>query len=155
MRNINFRRWLLGGLVAGVVIDIIGFIVDGLWLKPAWQSGVMTSLGLSGFTPSTWAWFNVLGIIEGLLALWVYAAIRNRFGPGVNTAFKAAVVTWAIGSLLPNLSFMVYGGIFSKQVAAYTALGAFVELVIGTIAGAALYKEATVPVAAPAVPVQA
>lgn len=140
MTKMNFRRWLLGGLVAGVLIDIIGFLVDGVWLKTAWQSG-MTSLGLTGFAPSVWAWFNVLGIINGLMAMWIYTAIRPRFGPGVNTAFKAAIVTWMIGSLIPNLSFMVFGGLFSHTLAAYTTLGAFIELLIGTIAGAAIYKE--------------
>jgi len=140
MAKMNFRRWLLAGLIAGVVSDLIGFLVDGLWLRPAWRSG-MQSLGLSGFSPSAWAWFNVLGVVTGLTAIWIYAGIRPRFGPGVNTALKAALVTWVLTSLIPNLSFMVFGGLFSHQLAAYTTLGAFVELVVGTIAGASVYKE--------------
>jgi hypothetical protein len=141
MGKMNFRRWLLGGLIAGVIMDILGFFIDGLWLKHAWQSG-MQSLGLSGFAPSTWAWFNVLGVINGLLAMWVYCGIRPRYGAGLNTAFKAAMVVWIIGSVIPNLSFMVFGGLFSHQLAAYTTLGAFIEIVVGVIAGAATYKEA-------------
>jgi hypothetical protein len=140
----NFRRWLLAGLVAGVTADVLGFLIDGIWLKPAWQSG-MQSLGLSGFAPSAWAWFNVLGVVNGLMALWIYVSIRPRFGPGLNTAFKAAVVTWIIGSLIPNLTFMVFGGLFSHQLAAFVTLGAFIQTVVGVIAGAALYKEASVP----------
>jgi hypothetical protein len=142
MGKMNFRRWLLGGLVAGVVMDILGFFIDGLWLKQAWQSG-MSSLGLTGFAPSTWAWFNVLGVINGLLAMWVYCGIRPRYGAGLNTAFKAAIVVWTIGSVIPNLSFMVFGGLFSHQLAAYTTLGAFISTVVGVIAGAATYKEET------------
>jgi hypothetical protein len=101
----------------------------------------MQSLGLTGFAPSVWAWYNVLGVVNGLMAMWIYAAIRPRFGPSVNTAFKAAVVAWVIGSLIPNLTFMVFGGLFSHQLAAYTTLGSFIEIVVGVIAGAALYKE--------------
>jgi hypothetical protein len=140
MGKMNFRRWLLAGLIAGVVMDILGFFIDGIWLKPAWQSG-MQALGLSGFAPSTWEWFNVLGIVNGLLAMWVYVGIRPRFGPGVNTAFKAAIVFWIIGSLIPNLAFMVFGGLFSHQLAAYVTLGGFIQAVVGVIAGAAAYKE--------------
>jgi hypothetical protein len=140
MSKMNFRRWLLAGLVAGVIMDILGFLIDGIWLKPAWQSG-MQSLGLTGFAPSAWAWFNVLGVVNGLMALWVYCGIRPRFGPGLNTAFKAAVVVWIVGALIPNLSLMVFGGLFSHQLAAYTTLGSFIQIVVGVIAGAALYKE--------------
>jgi hypothetical protein len=140
MGKMNFRRWLLAGLVAGVVMDILGFLIDGIWLKSAWQSG-MPSLGMSGFAPSTWAWFNVLGIVNGLMALWVYCGIRPRFGAGLNTAFKAAIVVWVIGSLIPNLAFMVLGGVLSHQLAAYVTLGAFIQCVVGVISGAAVYKE--------------
>lgn len=143
MGKMNFRRWLLAGLVAGVIMDILGFLIDGLWLKGAWQAG-MQSLALSGFAPSAWAWFNVLGIVNGLLALWVYVSIRPRFGPGLNTAFKAAIVFWVIGSLIPSLSFMVFGGQFSHQLAAYTTLGSFIQTIVGVIAGAATYKEEAV-----------
>lgn len=151
MGKMNFRRWLLAGLVAGVIMDILGFFIDGLWLKGAWQAG-MQSLGVSGFAPSVWEWSNVLGVVNGLLAMWVYVGIRPRFGAGLNTAFKAAIVVWFIGSLIPNLVFMVFGGLFSHQLAAYVTLGAFVQTVVGVIAGAATYKEEpTETVAVPAV----
>ena len=140
MGKMNFRRWLLGGLVAGVIMDILGYFINGVWLAPSWHAG-MRSLGLSGFAPSIWPWYNVLGVVNGLMALWIYVGIRPRFGPGLNTAFKAAVTVWVIGSLIPNLTLMVFGGLFSHQLAAYTTLGAFVEIIVGVIAGAAVYKE--------------
>lgn len=146
MSKLNFRRWLLAGLVAGVIADVLGYLIDGLWLRPAWQAG-MDHLGLSSFTPSAFAWTNVLGVVSGLLAMWIYVAIRPRFGPGLNTAFKAAVVVWVIGSLIPNLTFMVFGGLFSHQLAAYVTLGAFIQTVVGVVAGAAVYKEAPAPAA--------
>jgi hypothetical protein len=48
---------------------------------------------------------------------------------------------WVIGSLLPNLSFMWLGRLFSRHLTVYTTAGALVEIVVGTVAGAALYKE--------------
>ena len=141
MGKINVSRWILGGIIAGVVADILGTLVDGVILAPRWTDG-MKALGHSGFSPNQWIWFNVLGLISGIVAIWIYAGIRPRFGAGPMTAIYAGLAVWVLGALLPNLSFMVFGGLFSKHLALYTTLGGFVEIVVGTVAGAALYKEA-------------
>jgi hypothetical protein len=99
-------------------------------------------LGHSGFSPIQWIWFNVLGLISGIVSIWIYAGIRPRFGAGPMTAIYAGLAVWVLGALVPNLSFMVIGGLFSKHLALYTTLGGIVEIVVGTVAGAAVYKEA-------------
>jgi uncharacterized membrane protein len=60
----------------------------------------------------------------------------------LRTAIYAGVVVWILGTLVPNASFMYVGGLFSKHLTLYTTLGGLIEVVVGTIAGAALYKEA-------------
>jgi hypothetical protein len=57
------------------------------------------------------------------------------------TAVRAGVAVWILGVLVPNASFMYVGGLFSRHLTLYTTLGGLVEVVVGTIAGAALYKE--------------
>jgi hypothetical protein len=99
------------------------------------------ALGRSEFSTNQWIWFNVLGLLGGIVLIWIYAAIRPRFGAGVGTAVIAGVAVWVVGSLIPNLSFMWFGGLFSKHLTAYTTAGNLVEIVVGAIAGAALYKE--------------
>jgi hypothetical protein len=141
MGKINMGRVLLGGILAGLVADALGFLVDGLLLAPRWTDG-MQRLGHPDFSSSMWIWFNVLGLVGGILAVWIYAAIRPRLGPGMKAAICAGLVVWALGSLLPNFSFMVVAGLFSKHLALYTTLGAAAEVVLGTIAGASIYKEA-------------
>lgn len=141
MGKINVGRWILGGIVAGIVADLLDYPVDGIWLASRW-TGEMNLLGHQGFTPSAWVWFNVLGIVSGLAAIWIYVAIRPRFGPGVKTAIYAGLAVWVIGSLIPNASFMYVAHLFTKHLTLYTTLGALVEIVVGTILGAALYKEA-------------
>jgi len=98
-------------------------------------------LGHVEFSPDQWIYFNVLGLIGGIALIWVYAAIRPRFGAGVLTAIYAGVAVWFIGTLLPNLSFMWVAGLFSKHLTLYTTAGALVEVVLGAVVGAALYKE--------------
>jgi hypothetical protein len=121
-------------------MDLLDYPVDGVLLAPRWMSD-MSLLGHDTFTSSMWIGFDVLGLIGGIVAIWLYAAIRPRFGPGLKTAICAGVVVWILGSLLPNVSFMYVAGLFSRHLMLYTTLGGLVEVVVGTIAGAALYKE--------------
>lgn len=140
MGKINISRWLLGGIVAGIVVDILGFLVDGVMLAPQWNAG-MKALGHGSIGSHQWIWFNLLGILGGIVAVWIYAAIRPRFGAGVKTAIYAGVAVWIIAIFIPNASFMCVTGLFSKHLTLYTTLGGLVEDVVGTVVGAWLYKE--------------
>lgn len=140
MGKINISRWLLGGIVAGIVSDILGYLVDGVLLAPRWNDG-MTRLGHSNLGPNEWIWFSGVGLVGGLVAVWIYAGIRPRFGAGVKTAVNAGIAAWILSILMPNTAFMVAAGLFSKHLALYTTVGGFFEVVIGTIVGAWLYKE--------------
>ena len=140
MGKINIGRVIIAGLVAGIVADILSFLVDGMLLAPRWADG-MTRLGHGAFSPNEWIWFNVIGLAGGIALIWIYAAIRPRFGAGVQTAIYAGIVYWFVASLLPNLTFMWVGGLFSRHLTAMTTAGDLIETLAGAIAGAALYKE--------------
>lgn len=140
MGKINMGRVILAGLVAGLVADVLGYLTDGVLLASQWADG-MKALGRTNFSPNQWIWFDMLGLVSGIAVIWVYAAIRPRFGPGVKTAVYAGVAVWFVGSLLPNLAFMWFADLFSHQLTLMTTLGGIIETVVGAIAGAALYKE--------------
>lgn len=140
MGKINLGRLILGGIVAGIVGDILGYGVDGWLLQQAWANA-MKALGRSAFSPSALILFNLLGIVTGLVAVWIYVAIRPRFGPGVKTAIYAAIATWILAALLPNASFMYAAGLFPGHLTLYTTTGALVEIAVATIIGAWIYKE--------------
>ena len=145
MGKINLGRVILGGIVAGIVADILDFPVDGVWLAGHWTNSMKT-LGMpTSMSTTQMVSYNLLGIVGGLVSIWIYAAIRPRFGAGVKTAVRAGLAVWVLSALLPNIGIMlvtfpVY--VFGRRLTLYTTLGALVEIVIGTIAGAALYKEA-------------
>ncbi|MGA2146327.1 MAG: hypothetical protein ABSH49_15335 [Bryobacteraceae bacterium] len=105
MGKFNVSRLILGGIVAGIVADVLGFLVDGVLLAPLWTAG-MKALGRPDFATNQWIWFNLFGIASGILVLWLYAAIRPRYGPGPKTAICAGLAVWFIGVLLPNAGFM-------------------------------------------------
>ncbi len=140
MGKINIGRVVLGGIVAGIVLDLLGYLVDGVLLAPAWNSG-MKALGHADLSMNQIVEFNLLGLATGIAMVWVYAAIRPRFGAGVKTAVYAGLAVWVVGILIPNASFMCVTGLFSHHLTAYTTAGALVEAVVAAIAGAALYRE--------------
>jgi hypothetical protein len=141
MGKINTGRVILGGLVAGIILDILGFLVDGIWLAPQWADG-MKALGHAEFGSSQLVWINLLGLATGIAAIWLYAGIRPRFGAGVKTAVLAGVAVWVLGWLLPNLDFMWFSGLFAHPLTAMTTGAGLVEVLLGVVAGAYLYKEA-------------
>jgi hypothetical protein len=140
MGKINMGRLILGGIVAGIAIDLLDYLVDGKWLAQRWADG-MASLGKPGFSPVQIIWFNVLGLLTGIAAIWLYTAIRPRFGAGAKTAIIAGLAVWFIGVFLPNVGLMYISQLFSKHLTLYTTLGGIVEVVFGTLAGASVYRE--------------
>jgi len=140
MGKINIGRVILGGLVAGIVSDLLGYLVDGVLLGPRWAAG-MKALGHLDVSSKRVIEFVVLRLVFGLALIWIYAAIRPRFGAGVKTAIYAGLAVWVVGVLVPNLSFMWVSGLFGHHLTAATTLGGLVEIVVGAIVGAALYTE--------------
>ena len=141
MAKINMGRVILGGIVAGIVVDILGFLVDGVMLAPRWDEG-MKALGRSNLSGNSVIWFQLFGLATGIILIWLYAAIRPRYGAGPKTALCAALAVWILTALLPNAGFMWAAGLFSANLMLMTTLGGLVEISLGALAGAALYKEA-------------
>ena len=141
MTKTNLTRVVVGGIVAGIVLNILGYIVDGILLAPQWNAG-MTALGRGGFTINQIVGFNILGFANGIFAVWLYAAIRPRYGAGPKTAICAGVALWVIAVLLPNVGFMSVSGLFPNNLTVLTTMGGIVECVVAALAGAAVYKEA-------------
>jgi hypothetical protein len=141
MSNINVSRVILGGIVAGIVYDVLDFLVDDVWLGGRWAAG-LKALGHGGaMTTTQLVEFNLIGIAVGIMAVWLYAAIRPRYGAGLRTAACAGIAVWILAFVLPNISFMYVSGLFGRRLTGATTFGALIEVVVGTIAGAALYRE--------------
>jgi len=85
MERINLGRVVLGGIVAGIVANILGYLVDGVILAPQWTAALKV-LGKGDFTTNQIIAFNVIGLAYGIFAVWLYAAIRPRYGAGPKTA---------------------------------------------------------------------
>jgi hypothetical protein len=140
MAHTNRGRVILGGLLAGLVINIVEYITNGVILKQAWGQA-MQALGKSAeLTAGAIVIFNIWGFLLGIAAVWLYAAIRPRYGAGPNTAIRAGLVTWAVAVFLSNLGYYPLG-LFPARLLVISSVVSLIELVIATLAGAWLYKE--------------
>jgi len=142
MERINLGRVVLGGIVAGIVANILGYLVDGVILAPQWTAALKV-LGKGDFTTNQIIAFNVIGLAYGIFAVWLYAAIRPRYGAGPKTALCAGLAVWVAGVLLPNAALMGITGLFPTDLTTMTTLAGLVEWAAAILAGAALYKEGT------------
>lgn len=141
MAGINYGRVVLGGLVAGVIINVVEWVLNGVVYGDAWRE-VMTSLGRPELGMDAIVWFNVIGFVLGFSMLWIYAAIRPRFGAGVKTAAVAGAFVWLVGYLIPGVYLEIMGIYPMTMMLVMVAVG-LVEAVVATIAGAYFYTEAS------------
>lgn len=139
MSKINVGRVIIGGIVAGIVIDVFEVVLNGFVLAPQWAS-LMESLNRPNVGLSQIIWFNVIGLMTGFATVWAYAAIRPRFGAGVMTAVHAGLLVWFVGNALPNAANMFAGLIPSNMSVMMIGVG-LVELIAASIAGAWFYQE--------------
>jgi hypothetical protein len=87
-----------------------------------------------------WLW----GFLIGIYALSLYATIRPRFGPGPKTAVIAGIGVWVPASLLAMIAPAALHLFRYRLIAIGVVLG-LIEIVVGTVVGAWLYKEQEVP----------
>ena len=140
MGKMNSARVFLGGLLAGVVIVALGFVTYAIYLEKLWTP-VMEALGLSTqMTTRIFIFAVLLSLISGLLAVWLYAAIRPRYGAGPKTALIAGIAFYVLTGLLPAISFSLMG-MFPTRVLVIDGLTGLVIYVVATLAGAWVYKE--------------
>jgi len=138
---INTRKVLLGGVVAGVVMNVIDFVVQyilGARMKAesdAFKPGMADAM-MSGSAIATSV---AMDLILGIALVWTYAAIRPRFGPGPRTAMYAGLLFWVLASIFFS-GFMHMGMMSTGLWWSFAVLG-LVNFLLSAWAGAKVYSE--------------
>ncbi len=140
MGKINWKRVFLGGLLAGVVLNVLGYATWAIYLgklyRPALEAlgnPIRESVGLYVFVV-------VMSFVVGILAIWLYAAIRPRYGAGPKTAVIAGIAFWILSGLLASISFGSLG-LFPVSLLIIDSLTYLVTVVVATWLGAWIYQE--------------
>ena len=143
MAKINLGRVVGGGLLAGLVMNIVDAVANGAWLGAQWlaegnqlNAALMATPGLTTTSMTGWV---LVDFLLGILTIWLYAAIRPRFGPGAKTALVAGLAVWFATHLF--FASYAFNGLYSWELVCSSSFGALIGGLAGALAGGWLYKE--------------
>jgi hypothetical protein len=140
METINFGRVILGGLLAGLVLNIGEFVLNtyvlGIQMKQFMAEHSFPDPGGNFIAIAV-----VLTFVMGIVLVLGYACIRTRLGPGVKTAIIAGLFAWFGVYFYSGIINGVLFGIPMGTMVMVIVWG-LVEFALAGIAGAWLYKEA-------------
>lgn len=139
---INTSKVVVGGFVAGIVNNALGYLIQGMLLGKRMEAemvAVAPTLQGKGMDPMSLTGRVITSFVIGFLLVWLYAAMRPRFGPGPKTALLSAFVVWLCGFVF--YMDWLYLGMMSPSLYAIVSVAMFVVCAVTAWVGAMLYKE--------------
>jgi hypothetical protein len=140
MGSINMARVIIGGVVAGLVINASEFVLNEMVLKADMEKAV-ARMNLPPIGGPAIGTFVTLGFILGIVMVWLYAAIRPRLGAGASTAACAGATTWFFAYLYPTVGMWAMGMWPDVGPLTIALVWGLIELILAAVAGAWLYQE--------------
>ncbi len=139
MNGINTGRLILGGLAAGLVINIVETLMNVVVLADSMRH-LLAERNLPPMGGGAMGGYVVLAFALGLLIVWTYAAIRTRYGPGPRTALRAGLAVWASFYLLGGSASWLMG-IVPVHIYLHTLLYTLPTMLAAGYVGGMVYKE--------------
>jgi hypothetical protein len=139
MISIRWSRVLAGGLLAGLIINLSGLTLAHFFLGPEYIEAFKAKFPPSSETAmavqhlSLRFWF-------GIVAVFLYAAMRPRFGPGPRTALIAGATFFLSVGIVMLMSVRNLG-LLSGGMLLLAGAWSFCEMCIGALVGAWVYRE--------------
>ncbi len=135
--RINWRRVLLCGIAAGFVWTILSSLTTA-FLSDAFLAAVR---GRRLDRPTASLFFTLLvpQLVMGIWAMWLYAAIRPRYGAGPKTALITGFAWWLL-SICDDSVWVALGFVPARAMISPT-LTSLPQLIISVLVGAWLYRE--------------
>lgn len=138
MGKTNLARVFLGGLLAGLILNIFEYVLNGVVYAAQWDA-FAKMLGRQ-MRPSAIPFFVVSTFVMGIGVVWLYAAARPRLGPGPKTAVLTGVAFWFFAYAIPAADH-VMAGLGPGRLTATVTLILLLGTILASLCGAALYKE--------------
>ncbi len=142
MGKTNVGRVILGSLLAGLILNIFEYVLNGVVFASQWDA-FEKMLGRQ-MRPGAIPFFIVSTFVTGIGVVWLYAAARPRLGPGPTTAALTGLAFWLFAYAIPAAN-----GIAANLEPGRLTLTVHLILLVGTVlasvCGAWLYREAANP----------
>jgi len=138
MGKINMARVFLGGLLAGLIINVFEYVLNGVVFASQWTE-FEKAIGRH-MRPGAIAFFVTSTFVAGIALVWLYAIARPRLGPGPKTAALVGLAYWLFAYAIPDANSIaanVVPGRLTATVAAFLLVG----VLLASVCGAWCYTE--------------
>jgi hypothetical protein len=139
MGRISVGGVLKGGLTAGLIMTASQFILN-VPVAGAQMDQEFAARNLPPVAGNQIAVFVVMTMLLGIATVWLYAAIRPRFGPGPKTAICAGLVVWALTYLYLSIVMGVIG-MYSMGIVVLSIVWTAIATMVAASVGGYLYTE--------------
>ena len=140
MSKINMGKVIVGGIVAGIIMNVIDYLVNGYFMAAQWsEAAKKLNTGVDAMAAGPVASYIIGDFVFGLVIVWVYAAIRPRFGPGAGTAAKVSFAVWAVTTVFSAQMCML--GIYPASLLLTASAAGLAGALAGGYVGGMMYKE--------------
>lgn len=137
--GIRWGRVVAGGIVAGIAANVLE-VAFGFAMRAQWEAAMKPESMQAAMRPTAMAAHLVWSFVIGIAAIWLYAAIRPRYGRGPATAVRAGFAVWLFVHATFALATTTLA-LFPVRLMAIGAAWELVETVVATLAGAWVYRE--------------
>jgi hypothetical protein len=138
MGKINLARVFLGGLLAGLIINIFEYVLNGVVFASQWDA-YMKVLGRQ-MRPGAIPFFIVSTFVAGIGVVWLYTVARPRLGAGPKTAVLAGIAYWFFAYAVPDAN-SIAANVAPGRLTLTISLILLVGVIIASVCGAWVYKE--------------
>ncbi len=139
MAQINLRRVILGGLAAGLFLNVTESFLNLVLLGKANEAALM-ALNVPPIGGGAIAFYVLWGFVQGLVTVWLYAGLRSRLGAGPRTAVVAGLIVWLLAYAYPQLG-NAFSHITPWSLVAVYLPWALVEAPLAALLGGWIYRE--------------
>src|SRR3954469_12119679 len=80
MGKINYGRVILGGVIGGIVAGFLDWFLNGVLMGQLWADAMNSLNRPNAFSATFLVCLFLVYSIGGILMIWMYAAMRPRFG---------------------------------------------------------------------------
>ncbi len=141
----NAIRWgRLGacGLAAGALINAAELAAHRAWLVHDWTD----AFAALGKTPTGWTTFIPANFVLGIIAVWGYTWLGERYGHGLRTALRTGLAAWIIFWVIPTLALLPLD-LFPIRLLGLVIIVGLANGILATLLGAWLYEGLSWPAA--------
>ncbi len=135
---LNTGKVVMGGLVAGVVGNLLDYVFQGILMRPDFEL-MQQRLNLDPAKANNPVPWIVVDFVIGFLLIITYVGFRTRWGPGPKTAIYAGLIVFV--SIAAMMGALATIGVFAVDTYMKGSALSLVSVMSASLAGAYVYKE--------------